>query len=85
MLPPENLNAAEQRLRDTVFAGEPLDLRTGHPAQDDPANGADWGKDRNLRASVIRAVCLSIWGVQIPDPKGIMIAGPHGESRSTFP
>ena len=48
----------EQRLIDACRRGEPLDLRAGDEAQDDPASGADWGDERTVRAEVIHALAI---------------------------
>ena len=48
---------AEQKLIDAAAKGETADYRVGDKQADDPANGADWGEDRTLRAEILYDLC----------------------------
>src|SRR5215211_5746209 len=47
------LTKCERELRRAVEAGESLDLRSGDADLDDPARGAEWGRERTVRAGVL--------------------------------
>ncbi|MEU6350972.1 membrane-associated oxidoreductase [Streptomyces sp. NPDC047072] len=53
----DNLTPAELRVWRAFSRGEAVDFRTAE--DDDPADGADWGPERTVRATVIRALLLS--------------------------
>ncbi|MFJ5994938.1 membrane-associated oxidoreductase [Streptomyces sp. NPDC092370] len=53
----DNMTPAEERVWRAFARGEDVDLRG--PADEDPARGADWGPERTLRATVVRALLLS--------------------------
>jgi uncharacterized protein YjbI with pentapeptide repeats len=53
-----DLTAAEERVRRAFPKGEPVDFREGAAGADDPATGPDWGPERTVRASVLRALLL---------------------------
>ena len=50
---PADYTDAEKALVEQVKKGEPWFYSTGKPELDDPANGADWGVERTIRAMVI--------------------------------
>ncbi|WP_043673830.1 hypothetical protein [Streptomyces xylophagus] len=56
MLPYEEMTAPERELWDAFPEGRRVDLRVGTPSGDDPAEGADWGPERTLRAAVVTAL-----------------------------
>ncbi|UBU17279.1 hypothetical protein [Nonomuraea gerenzanensis] len=56
--PPRGWNAAERRLWRAFREGQELDLRIGVPAQDDPATGPAWPRERQIRSEVIAALLL---------------------------
>ncbi len=71
---------AEQKLIDAAARGEIADYRVGDEEADDPANGANWGDERTLRAEIIYALCVGtepewkahakgvwVWGARIVD------------------
>ncbi|MYW03943.1 oxidoreductase [Streptomyces sp. SID3343] len=62
--PPPHLTASELRLWEAYRRGERLDLGAGVAADDDPRNGAVWGGDRVIRASVLARLLL-----QPPEPE----------------
>jgi hypothetical protein len=84
--------AAETLLRDAFRRGMPLDLTTGDPQPNDPADGGTWGQRRTVRADVIAALLV---GAVPPDAgrlgvvriKGARIAGRLDLSwaRITYP
>ena len=49
----KSLNPAERALLDAVATGNLVDLRTGEPDLDNPANAAAWDAARNLRAEFL--------------------------------
>ncbi|MEU9332585.1 membrane-associated oxidoreductase [Streptomyces sp. NPDC048290] len=54
----DDLTAAERRVWRAFPRGGTVDFRCAGPA-DDPADGADWGPERTLRASVLKALLVS--------------------------
>ncbi|MDQ0936898.1 membrane-associated oxidoreductase [Streptomyces turgidiscabies] len=54
-----DLTAAEERVWRAFPKGEPVDFREGDAEADNPDNGSDWGPERTVRASVLRALLLS--------------------------
>ncbi|MFJ5310163.1 oxidoreductase [Streptomyces sp. NPDC088350] len=56
MLPYEEMTPPERELWDAFPEGRRVDLRVGAPSGDDPAQGADWGPERTLRAAVVTAL-----------------------------
>ncbi|MFF5207261.1 pentapeptide repeat-containing protein [Streptosporangium sp. NPDC000396] len=75
--PFRRLSPAERQVWDAYPAGAWVDLRTGDADVDDPANGADWGPERTVRAEVIAALLL---GAREPEPgktAGLRLAGAH--------
>ncbi|MFJ9008957.1 membrane-associated oxidoreductase [Streptomyces canus] len=53
----DNLTPAELRVWRAFPKGEAVDFRAGE--DEDPVDGADWGSERTLRASVLRALLVS--------------------------
>ncbi|MFL6073292.1 MAG: hypothetical protein ACJ73S_07860 [Mycobacteriales bacterium] len=53
---PTDLTGPERALWQAFPRGGLVDLRTGDPDTDDPANAAGWGEDRAVRAEVIAAL-----------------------------
>ncbi|GAA3816763.1 oxidoreductase [Sphaerisporangium flaviroseum] len=51
--------AAERALMSAFRRGGQVDLRTGRPGEDDPANGRKWDVERTVRAEVIARLVLS--------------------------
>jgi tetratricopeptide (TPR) repeat protein len=65
---------AEQRLIEAARDGLPADLRSAN-TDNDPANGAEWGPERTIRAEVIHALATGArddWPVH---SKGIQLFG----------
>ncbi|WP_157878096.1 hypothetical protein [Streptomyces torulosus] len=56
--PPEEWSAPERRLWSAFRDGSMLDLRTGVATGDAPADGAEWGPERQIRAHVIAFLLL---------------------------
>jgi hypothetical protein len=52
-----DMTPAEERVWRAFPRGENVDLRD--QGDEDPARGADWGPERTVRASVVRALLLS--------------------------
>lgn len=55
---PRGWSPAERRLWRAFQDGQALDLRTGLPAEDDPAAAPSWPPERRIRAQVIAALLL---------------------------
>ncbi|MFF7896859.1 membrane-associated oxidoreductase [Streptomyces sp. NPDC007907] len=53
----DTMTPAEERVWRAFARGEDVDFRG--PADEDPAQGADWGPERTVRAAVVRALLLS--------------------------
>ncbi|WP_449065053.1 pentapeptide repeat-containing protein [Planomonospora algeriensis] len=73
--PFRRLNPTERRLWDAYPTGAWVDLRSGDPEADDPANGESWGPERTVRAEVVAALLL---GAREPEPgatPGLRLAG----------
>ncbi|GAT65770.1 oxidoreductase [Planomonospora sphaerica] len=73
--PFRRLSPAERRLWDAYQTGAWVDLRSGDPEADDPANGECWGPERTVRAEVVAALLL---GAREPEPgatPGLRLAG----------
>ncbi|MGC0318269.1 oxidoreductase [Kitasatospora acidiphila] len=58
-LAPEGWTEAESRLWEMFRCSEVLDLSAGDLAADNPADGADWGPERTVRAEVLARLLLS--------------------------
>ena len=74
----------ERRLIEAAAKGEVADYAVAEETADDPANGADWGDDRRLRAGIIYALCLGSndeWPVHA---KGVRVRGARIAGRLDF-
>ncbi|GIH92798.1 hypothetical protein ACFFMN_31415 [Planobispora siamensis] len=69
------LNPAERLLWEAYPTGAWVDLRTGDPAVDDPANGASWGPERTVRAEVLTALLLGAQEAEPGTTPGVRLAG----------
>lgn len=69
------LTSAENTLLTCVPNGEMADVSSGSPAGDEPANADDWGKDRDVRAELIRWLCVDRKATELVDAKGIQLKG----------
>ncbi|MEV0612413.1 hypothetical protein AB0I81_03745 [Nonomuraea sp. NPDC050404] len=52
------LTPAEQAVTAAIARGQDVDLRSGDPAHDSPANAAAWDPDRGIRAEVLAGLLL---------------------------
>lgn len=77
---PDNLTESEKYLIAQVAKGEFACYASGRPENDKPANSANWGPERTIRANVIRVLCISNEKYSI-DPKGIWILGARIEGE----
>jgi hypothetical protein len=74
MAPADNEETGvEQQLREAILTGQPVDLRTGHPEQDDPARAGEW-EARRVVAAALLADLLTSPGSSAP-PKALRLAG----------
>lgn len=55
----EDLTPVERRVWDAFSRGEKLDLRVGHPVEDDPANSDGWGPERVVRGAALTLLLLN--------------------------
>jgi hypothetical protein len=63
------LSETEKRLEHCATSGEPLDLRTGVPEDDDIARASGWPQDRSIRAEVLVSCLLRVQdGPQVSAP-----------------
>ncbi|GAB3874981.1 hypothetical protein GCM10029964_017890 [Kibdelosporangium lantanae] len=72
------LTPVEQRLVESVEAGEPLDLAGDGPV--DVVDMLDWGPDRTISARVIREIVRGRLAAD-PDPQGIRLRGAKVDGR----
>jgi len=66
---------AEQKLIDAAAKGETADYQVGDKQADNPANGAEWGEERTLRAEILYDLCTGArreWKVHA---KGVQAVG----------
>jgi hypothetical protein len=54
VLEESDLTPAERALCAAAAAGRLLDCRARRPGEDNPAQGRSWGKDRQIRAQLLR-------------------------------
>ncbi|MBO2446066.1 hypothetical protein J4573_03125 [Actinomadura barringtoniae] len=71
----EDLSEPEQRLSEAFSRGEPLDLRTGDPAADDPAHGSGWGPERTVRAELLASLLRDATVAERGNPRGLRLIG----------
>jgi hypothetical protein len=64
----EDLTETERLVWKAFRTGAPVDLSSGNPAADDPANGGSWKEGRVVRGEVIRAILL---GACEPEPGAV--------------
>lgn len=76
-----DLTAVEQRVWDAFVRGEEVDLRTGDPVQDDPANAASWDAQRGVRADVLAALLLGAAGTEPGYVPALRLAGARIEGE----
>ncbi len=79
------LSAAEQKVLHAVARGEvaycgPSD-KDDDPAND-PAKADEWGKERTIRANLIRWLCVDREASERIDPRGIQV---HGAKIGSLP
>jgi hypothetical protein len=71
----EGLTPAEQHLLNCVLSGEEADFSSPDEAQNDPAQGATWGPERTIRATLLSWLCMDPQAAACVPPKGIRIRG----------
>ncbi len=65
-------------LKDSTKLTAALNDRTNHPCDNpanDPTKAKEWGKQREIRADLIRWMCVDQQARQMVDPKGIQVVG----------
>lgn len=76
---PTDLSDAERRVVEHAARGEICELGTGKPSE-----GAQWGEERVVRASVIYALCCAAHGGSAVHAKGVRIRGARIEGMLDF-
>ena len=76
---PTDLSDAERRVVEHAVRGEICELGTGEPSE-----GAQWGEERVVRASVIYALCCGAHGGSVVHAKGVRIRGARIEGMLDF-
>jgi hypothetical protein len=78
----KGLTPAEKVLLEDAQKGVPADFRTVKNKEiekidpkDDPANAKNWGRERTIRAEIIRWLCTGKAAASLVDAKGILIVG----------
>jgi hypothetical protein len=84
-LPNAELTPAEQAVSAAVARGAKVDLRSGDPARDSPADAASWGTDRDVRAEVLERLLLADYSGPADKP-GLRLIGARitGELKLAF-
>jgi len=72
---PSDLAGAEQLLWAAFPRGAWVDLREGDALADDPGNAHSWGKQREIRAEVIRALLLGACPAEPGYAPGVRLRG----------
>jgi hypothetical protein len=71
----EELSGSEQAVWNAIEAGVPVALPLGVPTIDDPAGGAAWGEDRQVRAQLLYELLTGINGPKEARPRALKLAG----------
>ncbi len=71
---PHDLTEAEKHLIAQVAKGEFANYSSGDAENDKPANAAEWGPERTIRANLIRGLCIEL-AKNSYNPKGIFVRG----------
>ncbi|MFD0477020.1 hypothetical protein ACFQ0B_59015 [Nonomuraea thailandensis] len=83
-MPNAELTAAEQAVAAAVRRGHDVDLRSGDPASDSPANAAAWGAGRAVRAEVLAELLLGEY-TDPADKPALRLSGPASPACYTWP
>lgn len=76
-----DLTAVERRVQVAFARGERVDLRVGDHAHDDPANSANWGPQRAIRAEAITSLLPSGKAAEPGHVAALRVAGLRIEGR----
>src|SRR6266487_2030780 len=71
------LNSAERKLLAAVVSGALVDLQAGRARQDDPSDGARWGRGRTLRAELLARLLTGDLTSQSGRPRAVKLRGAH--------
>jgi adhesin HecA-like repeat protein len=63
----------ERELRDAIWTGRLVDLRTGNATAEDPTNGAAWGAQRTVAVALLAELLTS--AVEPRQPRALRLAG----------
>jgi hypothetical protein len=82
MLADDQLSAPERALRDAIPSGKVVDLRPNEArTKDDPAQGAQWGPERTVRAELIRELLVVEPPAGAPPPRALKLLGARIEGE----
>jgi hypothetical protein len=71
----EKLTDPERAVWDAVADGAPVQLPVGAPASDDPAKGATWGEDRQVRGQLLYELLTRRTGPRNVCPRALKLTG----------
>jgi hypothetical protein len=71
----EELTKPERAVWEAVETGRLVDLRVGDPEHDDPARGAAWDADRQVRAQLLHELLTGISKTKDTPPRALRLAG----------
>jgi hypothetical protein len=71
----EELTDPERAVWEAVEVGKPVDLRVGDAKRDDPATGASWDADRQVRARLLYELLTGISKPKQAPPRALKLAG----------
>jgi hypothetical protein len=71
----EGLTEPERAVWDAIEAGTLVELPLGAPAADDPAKGANWGQDRQVRAQLLEELLTGRTSPNDAGPRALKLAG----------
>ena len=72
---PDGLSAAERQAWEGFPAGSNVDFTTGDATEDEPANGGDWGPERQVRAEVLARLLCGEASVQPGEIGSVRLVG----------
>jgi hypothetical protein len=71
----EELTDPERAVWEAVESGKLVDLRLGDPDRDDPAKGATWDSDRQVRAQLLYELLRGVSKPKDTPPRALKLAG----------
>jgi hypothetical protein len=71
----DQLSDQERRIVSATRTGQMVDLRIGHPDDDDPAGGASWDESRTVSAGLLIELLTAERAAEIGRPRAVRIQG----------